>query len=100
MKKIFSSPDTAEVALLKNMLADAGVVCEVRDGALSHLVPFFQELWVADEDHARAAELVASWQRPAPATVPRWTCPSCGELIEAQFSSCWKCGAPRDTAVV
>jgi hypothetical protein len=26
--------------------------------------------------------------RPGP---PGWTCPSCGELIEFQFTRCWKC---------
>jgi serpin B len=29
-----------------------------------------------------------------------WTCPKCGEQIEDQFDSCWKCAAPpKETAV-
>ncbi|MHC4331384.1 MAG: DUF7577 domain-containing protein, partial [Planctomycetota bacterium] len=24
-----------------------------------------------------------------------WTCPNCGEEVEAQFTNCWKCGANR-----
>ncbi len=24
-----------------------------------------------------------------------WTCNSCGEIHEAQFDSCWKCGIPK-----
>ena len=29
-----------------------------------------------------------------------WTCPKCGEKIEGQFDSCWKCAAkPEQTAV-
>ena len=29
-----------------------------------------------------------------------WTCPKCGEKIEDQFDSCWKCAAkPAQTAV-
>jgi hypothetical protein len=27
----------------------------------------------------------------------RWTCSKCGEKLEAQFDSCWKCGAARGT---
>jgi hypothetical protein len=27
----------------------------------------------------------------------RWTCSKCGEKIEAQFDSCWKCLTPRQS---
>lgn len=100
MKKLFSSPDNAEVELIKNMLADSDIVCEVRNGEVSRVVPapsFYEELWVSEDSYPRAAELLASWQQPNPAAAASWTCPSCGELVEAQFSSCWKCGTPRST---
>lgn len=25
-----------------------------------------------------------------------WKCPKCGEQLEPQFTTCWKCGAIRD----
>ena len=25
-----------------------------------------------------------------------WKCPSCGEQLEEQFDTCWKCGTNRD----
>ena len=28
-----------------------------------------------------------------------WTCQHCGEQIEDQFDSCWKCGPPRAVPV-
>ncbi len=32
----------------------------------------------------------------APASPPgQWTCPKCGEQIEKQFDSCWRCSTPR-----
>jgi hypothetical protein len=98
MKKIFSSPDSAELELLRNMLEDAGVLCEVRNGDVSRTFPappFYEELWVADEEYAKATELVTSWAQPTASRAGSWTCPACGERIEAQFSSCWKCGAQR-----
>lgn len=97
MKKLFSSPESAEVDLLQNMLKESGVACEVRNGDLAQIVPappFYEELWVSDEEYPRAAELLSSWRRP-PASAPSWACPRCGELVEAQFTSCWKCGAER-----
>lgn len=27
-----------------------------------------------------------------------WTCPQCGESIERQFDSCWKCSTPKGKA--
>lgn len=27
-----------------------------------------------------------------------WTCGQCGEKLEEQFNSCWKCSAPREQA--
>ena len=98
MKKLYSSPDSTAVELLKNMLANADVVCEVRNGDVSAIVPapsFYEELWVSEESYEKASELLASWQRPNSTQTPAWTCPKCGEVIEAQFSSCWKCGEPR-----
>jgi hypothetical protein len=98
MKKLASSPERAELELLKGMLANAGIQCEVRNGEVSAVIPspaFYEELWVSDEDYPRAAELYASLQRPDPAPPGTWICPECGERVEAQFTSCWKCGAQR-----
>jgi hypothetical protein len=98
MKKLFSSPQSAEVELLRNVLADAGIICEVRNGDVSRVVPapsFYEELWVSEDDYGKASEVLSSWERPTPAQAGSWTCPECGERIEAQFSSCWKCGAQR-----
>jgi hypothetical protein len=101
MKKIFSSPDNAELELLHNMLEDAGITCEVRNGDVSRTIPappFYEELWIPDEEYLKASELLSSWQRPPPSGSAAWNCPACGERIEAQFSSCWKCGAQRPQA--
>ncbi len=97
MKKLFSSPDSAELELLKNMLADAGIECELRNSDVSRIMPappFYEELWVSEEEYPKASELLASWQRPT--RIGYWTCPKCGEKVEDQFSSCWNCGATRE----
>jgi hypothetical protein len=99
MNKIFSSPQSAEVELVKNMLADAGILCEVRNGDFSQIVPappFYEELWIQDDDLPRASELLSAWQGPQTMPPPgTWICPECGEVVEGQFTTCWKCGAPR-----
>ena len=52
------------------------------------------ELWVADDAQAqRAADIVRDSLAQAEDTeASPWTCPVCGEAIEAQFAVCWNCG--------
>jgi hypothetical protein len=102
MKKLFASPDSAEVGLVKSLLEEAGIPCEIRNEHLSPALPgapFYPELWVLnDDDYSRAAELFAAWDRPATSGGAAWSCPQCGEVLEAQFTACWKCGTVREPA--
>jgi hypothetical protein len=67
MKLLFSSPSEPEVGLLKCVLEDAGIACEVRNESTHSALPgaaFQPELWVlGDADYARARELLDGWQR-------------------------------------
>jgi hypothetical protein len=101
MKRLHSSPNSTEVEILKNLLEEAGIFCQLRNQQLSRIVPtppFYEELWVHDENFEQAAELVNSWKAARPVQGSSWTCPVCGERIEGQFSSCWSCGALREPA--
>jgi hypothetical protein len=62
MKLLHSSPDTAEIGLLRSQLESANIACEVRNDYLTSALPgapFYPELWVLnDDDFADATELV------------------------------------------
>jgi hypothetical protein len=64
MKRVFSSPDSAQVGLAQSILDAAGIACEVRNDAVSQAMwamPFIPELWVVrDEDYEDARRLVRS----------------------------------------
>ena len=64
MKRVFSSPDSAQVGLAQSILEAAGIACEVRHDAVSQSVPgvpFNPELWVLrDADYEEARRLVRS----------------------------------------
>ena len=102
MKRIFSSPDSTELGLLKNVLQKAGIPCVEVNEQMAQLIPsppFQAELWVErEEDYAEAMALVEAWQHPTPAAETLWTCSHCGEELGSQFSKCWKCGNPRHSA--
>jgi len=51
------------------------------------------QLYVEDDDVEAA--LRAPWPRAAAAapTGVSWICEHCGEVLEPQFTSCWRCGS-------
>jgi len=102
MKRVFTSPDSAELGLLKNVLQKAGIRCvEINDQMARTIpsAPFQAELWVENEaDYPAAVAILEEWQRPTQAEGASWTCSRCGEKLGSQFSKCWKCGTKRDAA--
>lgn len=103
MKKLFVSPLLFEVESLKEVLDREGIVCTIKNqqgSSLAGEVPFaevFPELWVLnDDDLARAQDFLENWRKAQPAQTTAWTCTSCGESHENEFTTCWKCGNERN----
>jgi hypothetical protein len=94
---VFRAASLLQVAHARNVLSAAGIESELRNqylaGALGELpmLETWPQLWVDDtlESAARQALEKAS---TAPSGAP-WTCGQCGEQLEPQFTSCWRCGA-------
>ncbi len=70
MQLIFTSPNSAEVGLIKSRLEGAGIACEIRNEIASQVMigsVFDPELWVlADEQFQEARELIQAWQAGPP----------------------------------
>jgi hypothetical protein len=68
MKLILSCPDVAQISLAQSLLEAAGIDCEVRNEALSQVIPgipFTTELWVLrDEAFEEARSLCLSVIHP------------------------------------
>lgn len=66
MKLLFSTPDFAEIGLLRSRLQAAGIECELRNEHVSPAMPgapFYPEIWVLrDEQFDEARELLAVWR--------------------------------------
>jgi hypothetical protein len=102
VKRVFRAASLLQVAHARNVLIAAGIDSELRNqylaGALGDLpmLETWPQLWVEDalESAAqRALEKAAS----APTGAP-WVCPQCGEQLEPQFTTCWRCGAANVSA--
>src|SRR3984957_17215318 len=97
MKRVFRAASLIQVAHARNVLLTAGIQSELRNqylaGALGDLpmLETWPQLYVEDEDEQPALRALA----PPPPAPPgaSWTWEHCGEGLEPQFTSCWRCGA-------
>ncbi|MFO0775428.1 MAG: DUF2007 domain-containing protein [Nitrospiraceae bacterium] len=100
MKKLFVAQSLPEVESLAELLAVEGIACFVKNrygSSLAGEVPFaevFPEIWVNEEDEARASALIAA-QRAVSSDGGLWTCAECGESHGAVFTACWRCRRSR-----
>lgn len=93
MKKVYGSNESSEVELVRNLLEKEGIACTIKTAAgLTPITDCFPELWVMDDaDYPKAMELVNEMEQPEAETRGSWVCPKCGETIDGQFSTCWRC---------
>ena len=97
---VYSADTLTQVALVRNVLAMAGIETEIRNEHLGSVVgelppiSVWPELWVCRErDIAAAERAVADYLTGETPAGPAWQCPSCGADNEPQFALCWQCGA-------
>jgi hypothetical protein len=107
VKCIHQTSDRTRAHLLRGALEAQGVESIVQG---EHLTAIQGELptgasaeyrvCIVDDDQLpRAGHLAKQWLADgAPRSSPPWTCRECGERHEAQFGSCWRCGADADLA--
>lgn len=103
MKYVFTATQMSpDGDMVKSLLEEARIPCLVRNEHLSSaagemgFIPL--ELWILnDEDYPRAKEIIDDWENSEIEDHGSWVC-RCGETLEGQFSSCWKCGRERPTA--
>lgn len=105
MQRIYGARDSIEAEFVKGLLDAENIRAVVQGSALEAArgdIPFtaasLPSVWVNEPDVMRAMQIVEEFRRGGPAaTHPKapWKCPRCGEMLEGQFTSCWKCGAER-----
>lgn len=107
MIKVYTASTPAEAYILKGILESNGIASEVQGDQLFNLVgelPFSEEtaptVWVLDDSTcSKALRVVENYrdnidqQTNDPSR--NWVCPSCGEVLEGQFTECWQCGESR-----
>ncbi len=100
MKKVYEAADVPDAQIIKDVLVTHGFQAQVFGADLQMalgelpIAVLAPSVWVADSDYAAAMKVLdenrkqrSKWQNKS------WTCSSCREKIEGQFSKCWKCGS-------
>ena len=102
MKRVYRAASLLQVAHARNVLIAAGIDAELRNqylaGALGDLpmLETWPQLWV--DDALESAALRALKTAEAAPTGAPWICAQCGEQLEPQFTTCWRCGATSSSA--
>ena len=101
MKAIHEALNRREGNLIAGFLSDHGLPAEVLggsfqsvEGELPNLRGTLPRVCVLDDrDAERAVELVQAYLAMVHGGTlgDPWLCPACGESLEPQFQSCWKC---------
>ncbi|GEM_PF-187364 len=103
--QIYSTSVLSEAHIVKDIIESHGIPCDLRTENKSSRnmggeIPLVtnSSLWISDKskcDEARRLveeyESTTSQDASSEGALP-WTCPSCGEESEGQFTSCWSCG--------
>jgi len=97
MKRVYRAQSSLDVAHMRNVLIASGIQAQLRNeflqGAIGDLplMDVWPQLWVDDIDEPRALRAILGFHQPVAG--PPWVCSCCGETLEPQFLSCWRCGA-------
>ena len=104
MRRLHVTRDLHRALLLRQALENHGIACAILGehssfgaSAFGGLLERRLEVWILDAGAEEAAMDVAeALFDPGEATsLTAWTCPGCGERIEAAFTACWRCGRDR-----
>lgn len=102
MRKVFSSNEVSETALVRDALVHHGVEAVIQNEYSGRsAVPGFRppaEVWIrnaADYETARqiVVDTIAALDRKS--DLPPWVCPNCREENPQSFEVCWNCGREK-----
>lgn len=103
MKRLYASHNPVLLQQLSEDLAGVGIETFSRNMSMTgqaagELPPIvcWPEIWVRNDGDLEAAqkivrEKLAALEQPG----ADWHCPRCGEQLEGQFGSCWRCAGDQ-----
>ena len=105
MIRVYSTDNLIQAGYIQGLLEARGIECVMRNTTLSSgmgelpLNECWPEVWILDDRDRELAERIIHEALDADneqgdSNRTTWLC-DCGEWMESQFDSCWKCGKLR-----
>jgi hypothetical protein len=99
VRRLYQARDRIEAQFLLDLLAGhripAAILGDYLSGAAGGLpLDVCPTVCVLDGGDLSLARAVLDDFLAAEVPSPSWTCPACGEVLEAGFQMCWHCGRP------
>lgn len=95
--KVYSCDSAAEAHFICGLLRADAINAEVRGDALvaaAGVLPIFggaeATVWIDDDLQLHRAETIIA-ARQQIVIGENWQCPHCHEMLEPQFTECWRC---------
>lgn len=104
-REVYIAADPVNAEIAKDMLASHGIAAHVRRqhlwGGMGQLpANVYPGVWINDgDDYDVARRLIESFERGPMTNAAAWTCPTCGERLDGQFTTCWNCQTARPASV-
>lgn len=102
MKCVYFARHGADAHLIRDFIESCGIAASVRgewlSGGIGELPANACGVWIDDDArYPEADRLLRDFFRGRlqPQSGAPWSCPGCGESLEAQFTACWRCGSER-----
>jgi len=111
MRQVYSAEHPTEAHIVKGILESGGIEAVVKGDILFSArgeIPITPEtapsVWIVEESrYYEALRIIKQYEQAISGKCTsgkKWTCPSCRERLEGQFTHCWNCGAPRQFPAV
>ena len=105
LRELVICKNDLEAQIIKGLLQENQIEAYIQKDDCGGMEPQLQitegiKVLVPSDQYRMANTLIESYQNSSATDEndnKTWECVSCGELLEIQFSDCWKCGTPRES---
>lgn len=104
MIQIYLARDPYQAHIVQEILRSKGIPAVIQGERIFENrgdIPLqYPTVWVSEADAQSARKVVEKFERNLKkrGELPSWTCPECGERVDASFIECWRCASGGQSA--
>lgn len=95
MRNVFTAATMTDAAIVRNLLVQHGIDCQLVEKIISRYGSGNTEVWILDDRQEAQARRLIREVFSGPVRDEEWRCGKCKESNPGTFESCWACSAQR-----